>query len=79
MKTNVLDHEVIRLFAELSRIPRESGNEKAVSDWIKGWAEARGLAVRQDEIWNLIIKKPAAQGYEEHPPVLMQAHIDMVC
>ena len=79
MKTNVLDHEVIRLFAELSRIPRESGNEKAVSDWIKGWAEARGLAVRQDEIWNLIIRKAAARGYEEHPPVLMQAHIDMVC
>ncbi len=79
MKTNVLDHEVIKLFAELSKIPRESGNEKAVSDWIKGWAEERGLTVRQDEIWNLIIKKPAAKEYEEHPPVLMQAHIDMVC
>lgn len=76
---NVLEHEVIKLFAQLSRIPRESGNEQAVSNWIKGWAEERGLDVQQDAIWDLIIKKPASPGYEDHPPVLMQAHIDMVC
>ena len=74
-----IDHEVIDLFEQISRIPRESGNEKAVSDWIKEWAQARGLNVEQDEIWNLIIKKPASKGYENHAPVMMQAHIDMVC
>ncbi len=79
MDKNVLNHEVISLFAEISKIPRESGNEKAVSDWIRGWAEAKGLTVRQDKIWDLVIKKPASEGYEDHPPVLMQAHIDMVC
>ncbi len=79
MDKNVLNHEVLKLFSEISRIPRESGNEKAVSDWIKGWAEERGLEVIQDDIWDLIIKKPASAGYEDHPPVLMQAHIDMVC
>ena len=79
MDKNVLNHEVLKLFSEISRIPRESGNEKAVSDWSKGWAEERGLEVIQDDIWDLIIKKPASAGYEDHPPVLMQAHIDMVC
>ena len=79
MDKNILNHEVINLFAQLSQIPRESGNEKAVSDWIRGWAEERSLQVKQDEIWNLVIKKNASQGYEDHPAVLMQAHIDMVC
>ena len=72
-------NEVINLFSQLSRIPRESGKEQAVSDWIKNWAEERGLQVTQDDIWNLTICKPASAGYEDHPPVMMQAHIDMVC
>ena len=79
MKAETLNHEVIQLFSQLSRIPRESGNEKAVSDWIKSWAEERGLQVTQDDISNLIICKPASKGYEDHAPVMMQAHIDMVC
>ena len=74
-----IDHEVIDIFEQISKIPRESGNEKAVSDWIKEWAQARNLYVEQDEIWNLIIKKPASKGYEDHAPVMMQAHLDMVC
>ena len=73
------ENDVLNIFEQLSQIPRESGNEKAVSDWIKGWAQERGLKVRQDDIWNLLITKPAAEGYETHPPVLLQAHIDMVC
>ena len=72
-------NEVINLFSQLSRIPRESGKEQAVSDWIKNWAEERGLQVTQDDIWNLTICKPASVGYEDHAPVMMQAHIDMVC
>ena len=79
MSTEALNHEVIQLFSQLSRIPRESGNEKAVSDWIKSWAEERGLQVAQDDISDLIICKPASEGYEDHAPVMMQAHIDMVC
>lgn len=73
------NNEVLNLFEQLSQIPRESGNEKAVSDWIRDWALERGLEVRQDDIWDLLITKPASEGYEDHPPVLMQAHIDMVC
>ena len=74
-----MDTDVLKIFRELSRIPRESGNEKEVSDWIKSWAESLGLPVVQDDIWDLIITKPASAGYEDHEPVLMQAHIDMVC
>ncbi|MBQ3321787.1 MAG: beta-Ala-His dipeptidase [Firmicutes bacterium] len=76
---DVLNHEVIDIFRHISRIPRESGNEKAISDWIRKWAAYKNLKVTQDDIWNLTICKPASPGYEDHAPVMMQAHIDMVC
>ena len=79
MDNSVMNHKVLKLFSEISKIPRESGNEKAISDWIKAWAEERNLHVTQDEIYDLIIKKPASSGFEDHPAVLMQAHTDMVC
>ena len=75
----LLNHEVFRLFEQISAIPRESGNEKAISNWIKSWCEERCLPVNQDDIFNLIVTKPASPGYESHSPLLLQAHIDMVC
>lgn len=78
-RAEYFEHEVLQLFQQISEIPRGSGREQAVSDWIRAWAQARGFAVIQDEIWNLLICKPASPGYEEHPPVMLQAHIDMVC
>jgi len=76
---DVFDDVVLKLFQELSKIPRESEHEKAASDWIKAWSEERGFEVDQDEIYDLIIRKPASPGYEDHPPVIIQAHMDMVC
>lgn len=70
---------VFHYFREISKIPRESGNEKGVSDWIAAWAKGKGLDVVQDEALNVVIKKPAAAGYENAAPVLLQAHMDMVC
>ena len=76
---DIFDDKVLNLFRELSQIPRESEHEEAVSNWIKGWAEERGYETYQDEIYDLIIKKPASPGYEDHPAVMIQAHMDMVC
>ncbi|MBQ8995396.1 MAG: beta-Ala-His dipeptidase [Oscillospiraceae bacterium] len=65
-------------FNEISRIPRGSGNEKAVSDYIVSFAKERGLAYKQDEVWNVIVDKPATPGYEGAPTLVIQAHTDMV-
>lgn len=70
---------VMYYFEEISRIPRESGNEKQISDYILKWALERKLDAVQDEFFNLIIKKPASEGYEKSAPVILQAHMDMVC
>lgn len=71
--------EVFRYFYELTQIPRCSGNEEAVSNYLKKFAEDRGLEVYQDDHWNIIIRKKATEGFEASPGVILQAHMDMVC
>lgn len=76
---NLKPERVFYYFEELSKIPRESGNEKAVSDYLVKIAKNLGLSVYQDKILNVIIKKPAAAGYENSKGIILQGHIDMVC
>jgi len=71
---NVLAH-----FEAISQIPRGSGNEKAVSDYVADFARGLGLETIQDKWNNLIIFKPGTPGYESKDPVILQAHLDMVC
>jgi len=71
--------KVFRYFEELTRIPRGSGNEKEVSDYLVKFARERGLEVIQEECLNVIIKKPGTKGYENAPTVILQGHMDMVC
>ncbi|WP_346911114.1 aminoacyl-histidine dipeptidase [Faecalicatena orotica] len=71
--------EVFHYFEELSQIPRGTFNTKAVSDYCVKFANDRGLEVIQDELNNVIIKKPGTEGYEESEPVIVQGHLDMVC
>lgn len=69
---------VFRFFEELCQIPHGSRNTKAISDYCVAFASARGLWVYQDELNNVIIKKPASAGYEAAPTVILQGHLDMV-
>ena len=78
----VLDHEgkmYRKFFEEIAAIPHESFKEKALSDYIVNFARERGLWCHQDEVWNVIVKKPAAPGYEDHEPIMIQGHIDWGC
>ena len=69
---------VFYYFEQLCSIPHGSGNTKAISDYCVGIASRLGLEVTQDEWNNVLIRKPAANGYEDHPPVIIQGHLDMV-
>lgn len=75
----MFNEAIFKFFAEISSIPRGSGNERAVSDYIADFARARNLWVHQDEQNSLIIKKPGSRGYEDKEPVIIQGHLDMVC
>lgn len=71
--------EALRYFEELSQIPRGSGNERGVSNYLVAFAEQHNLEVVQDSALNVIIKKKATAGYENRPAVVIQGHMDMVC
>lgn len=66
-------------FSEISKIPRQTFFEKEISDFILNWAKNLGLEVKQDEKYNLLIRKPASLGNEGKKSIVIQAHIDMVC
>ncbi|MBQ9953761.1 MAG: aminoacyl-histidine dipeptidase [Clostridia bacterium] len=72
-------NRVFEIFEELSAIPRESGNVKAVSDWCAAYAKKRGFEAVQDAHRNCLIRVPASKGKEDHPIVILQGHLDMVC
>lgn len=70
---------VFRFFEELTRVPHGSGNTAAASGWAADFARERGLRHRRDGLGNVIIWKDASPGYEDHPTVILQGHLDMVC
>ena len=76
---NLKISKVLNHFEEISKIPRGSGNEKEISNYLVNFAKKLGLEVIQDEALNVIIKKPASKGYENAPTVIIQGHLDMVC
>lgn len=71
---NFLDY-----FMEISKIPRGSGNMEGISEYCEKFARSRNLSVIRDDYNNVIIYKDATEGYENHEPVILQAHMDMVC
>ncbi len=70
--------EVWKHFHSLTQIPRPSGVKKQVSDFLADYGRSLGLETIQEEIGNVIIRKPASKGYENKPGVILQAHMDMV-
>lgn len=67
-----------QFFEQICSIPHPSKHEAQLSAWIVAWAQEEGLAVKQDAVGNIIIKKPATPGMENRKAVVLQAHIDMV-
>lgn len=70
---------VMMYFEALTKIPRGSGNEKEVSDYLVSFAKAHHLEVIQEPCNNIIIKKPGTAGYENAKTVILQGHMDIVC
>lgn len=65
-------------FNEICKYPHPSRHEKPLSDFIVQFAKDRGLKYKQDHVWNVIVEKPATEGYEDAGTLILQAHIDMV-
>ncbi len=70
---------VFYYFEQICGIPHGSGDTARISDYCVAFATAHNLWVQQDALGNVLIKKPATPGYEDHPAVILQGHLDMVC
>lgn len=71
--------KVMDIFLEICRIPRPSGREEKMGQYLMDFASDRGLACRKDDAGNVLICKPATPGFENRQTVILQAHQDMVC
>ncbi len=69
---------VFSYFEEICSIPHGSGNVGQISNYLVSFAQKRNLEYCQDETGNVVIWKEASKGYEGHPAVMLQGHMDMV-
>lgn len=68
-------HRVLEIFEEILRIPRESGNETEIANYIINFANNLGCETYRDKINNVFIRK----NNNSNNTIILQAHSDMVC
>lgn len=66
---------VFEIFEEILSIPRESGNEAAIADYIIDFAQKHNCECYKDKLNNVFIKKDN----NSNKTIILQAHSDMVC
>ena len=78
-KGMITTERVFKIFSELNKIPRPSHHEERVADYLCRFAERLNLTYERDKENCVVIRKPASKGYEEHEPIVLLNHMDMVC
>ena len=79
LKSENMEYKTYECFKMISDIPRNSGKEKEIRDFIKKFAEDRGYKTYRDEFNNVIVYVPASEGMEDRDSIMIQGHTDMVC
>lgn len=77
--SNLKPERVFEIFEDICKIPHGSENTEQISEFCVDFAHKNGLYCIKDGMNNVIIKKPGYFGYENHPTVILQGHLDMVC
>lgn len=70
---------VFAYFEKICSIPHGSRNTKQISDYLVSFAKEQGLRYEQDALNNVIMFQEGTCGMENHAPVIIQGHMDMVC
>ena len=69
---------VWRCFHALTQIPRPSGHTQQVAEFLVNFGREHGADAFIDQAGNVVMRVAATPGYEDHPTVVLQAHMDMV-
>lgn len=72
-------NSVLNIFREITKIPRESGHEEKMTEYLQNFAKLHNLECKTDETGNVVIVKEASAGKENVPVIVLQSHQDMVC
>lgn len=75
---NLSPKNVWKYFHKLNQIPRPTGRMQEVTQFVIEFGKSLNLETQQDKVGNVLIKKPATKGYESHPAIIIQSHLDMV-
>ncbi len=81
MSKEILDLEpraMWKHFSDLNAVPRPSKGEERVIAFMKDFGNSLGLETLQDEVGNVIIRKPASPGMDDRVTIVLQGHLDMV-
>ena len=73
--TNLEPKAVWQNFHSLTQIPRPSGRKEQISAFLANYGRSLGLETIVDGIGNVIIRKPASPGYENHPGVIFYSYL----
>ena len=65
-------------FAQIVNIPRPSGSEERIRQYLVDFAVAQGIEHKVDEAGNVYMRKAATAGMEDRKGIVIQAHVDMV-
>ena len=76
---NIEPAEVFEYFEDICGIPHGSENSEQICKYLLDFAKKNNLKAISDDAFNVIIYKDATKGYENHEPVILQGHTDMVC
>lgn len=78
-KMDTATQKVINCFEQVCKVPRGSGNEAGIREFLINWANANKFDNSVDETGNVLIHVPATKGMENRPGIILQGHMDMVC
>lgn len=72
-------NDILEIFKEITTVPRESGHEEKIIEWLLDFAKKHNLEAKKDKVGNVLIIKQADKGKENVPAIILQSHSDMVC
>jgi dipeptidase D len=70
---------VWNIFEQIARVPRPSGKEQQMAEWIRRFAAERAFSARSDSVGNIIVAVPPTPDRASRPSLILQGHMDMVC
>lgn len=76
---NLAPELVWNIFDQITKVPRPSKKEEKIRQWLVDFAKQHNIEYHLDATGNILMRKPATPGYEDHQAIVMQGHIDMVC